>query len=95
MERYKSSKWRDTPHQMEPIKQIQISTHYTYRDNEKTIKINQRENTDYPLFLNKKRRRISLIGIPMAKINIRRKWNNIYIVLSENSCQSRILKWLT
>ena len=50
MERYKSSKWRDTPHQMEPIKQIQISTHYTYRDNEKTLKINQRENTDYPLF---------------------------------------------
>lgn len=61
------------PHQMELIKQIQISLHNTYRDNEKNLKINQRKNTDYPLFLNEKRKRISLTGIPVAKIKVRRK----------------------
>lgn len=57
---------------MELIKQIQISLHNTYRDNEKNLKINQRKNTDYPLFLNEKRKRISLTGIPVAKIKVRR-----------------------
>ena len=39
----------------------------------KNLKINRRENTHYPLFLNKRRRRISLTGNPIAKIKVRRK----------------------